>query len=387
MGGDGAFHKHGSRVVVMHLNAAGEPAPVLGVVTGIAEDETRGGELCAFVRQYRTHPTKMDELVFDWTSSGQVQVLVSGPMLRADMPFSVVSRAEYQQVAKPGHMVYVCDYALTDDKTVPGGTHIIPLDDAPKCWADKFCVDLSSLDEVLDLRPDLRVCRLFLTNFNDDFGFYSKVYHKTKGRYIMISLGNLPYTHQVLLKNIVALTMSPPGTDPAVAVEPFNAGCKWLQQGHVMDLGPELGSVFAIGGMGVGTTDCPQGNDDAGCKRQNARKGCRICTAPSESTGDCDTEFPRRLKKNMDDVRSAVSSAATQKERDAILSEFGLREDVSIYNTLAVDTHTHTHTHTYTHTQTHTHTHTHTHTRTHSLLVLGHAKGCYVGFDCAHAFG
>jgi hypothetical protein len=124
------------------------------------------------------------------------------------MPFSVVrSTASGSSGENTGH-TFICDDAMrmVDDVLVPGGVKIISLDDAPRCWADKFCVDLSSLDKVLDNRPDLRVCRLFLTNFNDDFGFYGKVYHKTKGRYI--SLGNLPYTQQVLLKNIIALTVS-----------------------------------------------------------------------------------------------------------------------------------------------------------------------------------
>jgi hypothetical protein len=119
-------------------------------------------------------------------------------------------------------------------------------------------------------------------------------------------------------------------------VEPFNAGCKWLQRGHVFDLGPTIGPVFVIGGMGLGTTDCPQGNDDAGCKRQNAATGCRICLAPSSANADCDKSFQRRLKRNMDNVRTSIAASSTQTERDALMAKYGLR-DTSIYASLSVD--------------------------------------------------
>lgn len=70
------------------------------------------------------------------------------------------------------------------------------------------------------------------------------------------------------------LTMSPPDTTSAVTVEPFNQGCKCLHKGGVIDFGPVLKSVYmymyVIGGMGLGQIYMPQGNDDAGCKLQNA---------------------------------------------------------------------------------------------------------------------
>jgi hypothetical protein len=107
--------------------------------------------------------------------------------------------------------------------------------------------------------------------------------------------------------------------------------------GKTMDLGPELGQVFVIGGMGVGTTDCPQGNDDAGCKRQNAKNGCRICLIASESIGDCSVCSTRRLKQHMEKSRAAAAAAATLSERNDILAAFGLREEESIYSALPVD--------------------------------------------------
>jgi hypothetical protein len=177
-GGDGVKHRLGSRVVYQYTDASGDPAPSLGLLCGIAEDEERDNELCAFIRRYHTHPTKSNELMLDWTSRGQVKV--RGVMLRGDMQFSVVS----SDVEGPaGGAVFVCDCALVDDgDPATGNTKIIPLADAPQCWSDKFTIDLSNLDAVLSTRPDLRVLRIFVTNFNDDFGFYSKVFHKTKGR-------------------------------------------------------------------------------------------------------------------------------------------------------------------------------------------------------------
>jgi hypothetical protein len=47
------------------INANEDPVASMGVLTGIAEDETRDCELCAFVRLYHPHPSKKDELILD----------------------------------------------------------------------------------------------------------------------------------------------------------------------------------------------------------------------------------------------------------------------------------------------------------------------------------
>jgi hypothetical protein len=104
-----------------------------------------------------------------------------------------------------------------------------------------------------------------------------------------------------------------------------------------MDLGPTLGHHFVIGGMGLGTTDSPQGNDDAGCKRPNARKGCRICLCPSQSLGTCGEHHPRRLKALMESIRAAAGTLPTQTAKTDHLNAYGLKECGSLYADLLVD--------------------------------------------------
>jgi hypothetical protein len=131
--------------------------------------------------------------------------------------------------------------------------------------------------------------------------------------------------------------MSPPGTASEVSAEPLIKGCELLKTGILLDCGPVLGDRFVIGGVGLGQNDCPQGNDDAGCKRQNAARGCRICLAPSSATGDCDASFQRRHTAMMEEVREHAATRTTQSEKNKVLTQYGLKETPSIYQSLPVD--------------------------------------------------
>ena len=104
--------------------------------------------------------------------------------------------------------------------------------------------------------------------------------------------------------------------------------------------GPELGSYFVMGGFGCGQTDCPQGNDDAGMRRQNAKFGCRCCMVPKSelsNVGDEETtEWPRRYKVPMDDIRQSTEDLGVG-AAEAKLKDHGLHPRGSIYKSLKVD--------------------------------------------------
>jgi hypothetical protein len=100
------------------------------------------------------------------------------------MAWSHISSDPHSQDDTCNHDVVelICDHAIIDAYVGCVET-IVPLGDhAPAFYTppDKFNVDVSTLDEAMRTRPNTPILRLFLTNFNDDFDFYSKVYRKTK---------------------------------------------------------------------------------------------------------------------------------------------------------------------------------------------------------------
>jgi hypothetical protein len=165
---------------------------------------------------------------------------------------------------------------------------------------------------------------MFFTMFTDDFGTYGKVMHKTNGKYV--SLGNLPYAMQCLLRNVLALTLAPPGTPPEVASEAFAQGLRDFSFPRVMDLGPKLGKVIVVGGLGVLFVDTPEGQDIIGNMRQNCGCGCRECLCPKDHTDDLEANFPLRTDFNMDQVRREAVSAPTKTASADLLKQAGLHE-------------------------------------------------------------
>jgi hypothetical protein len=53
-----------------------------------------------------------------------------------------------------------------------------------------------------------------------------------------------------------------------------------LQSGVVLDLGPEIGSVFVIGGVGAVISDFPEGNELSDSMGPGATRPCRACDKP-----------------------------------------------------------------------------------------------------------
>jgi hypothetical protein len=120
---------YNSRIVFQYVNADEDPVASRGVlimITGIAQDETRDCELCAFVRLYHPYLSKKDELILDWTSKRQIQD--RSAMLRA-----LTCRFPSFGLLHPAHRGRTLHDAMVDDVLVPGGVKIISLDDAPRC--------------------------------------------------------------------------------------------------------------------------------------------------------------------------------------------------------------------------------------------------------------
>ena len=245
-------------------------------------------------------------LRIDWTADGTITLHPSHLIPSVEYEPLVYSNTDFDAlpVALQNSPTTFCiDEALVDTTT---GPQAVPAAEAPQHFTHKHQIDLGALEELQASRPLLRVLRLFFTMFTDDFGTYNKVQHKTNGKYV--SLGNLPYAMQCLLKNVLALTLAPPGTPPEVASKAFAAGLQEFKTPRVMDLGPKLGEVIVLGGLGVLFVDTPEGQDIIGCKRQNCDFGCRQCMCPKTHTDDLEANFPIRTDFNMASVSSCFPS-------------------------------------------------------------------------------
>ena len=117
--------------------------------------------------------------------------------------------------------------------------------------------------------PVLPTLRLFILHYFDEFGTYNKVYHKCGGSYI--SLGNLPHSLQVKLHNLVPICIVPPNADKNDCHKIFLYQVNELENGVILDLGPILGKVWLVGGLGMTLSDMPEGNHAMGLKNQNVR--------------------------------------------------------------------------------------------------------------------
>ena len=331
IGRNGGSVMMGETVLFKHKNPSGAMALSAGILTQIFEDETTGKMQCGMRRFTEKDATYLQ---LDWTASGLV--VVDATALCDDVPVQVLDKETYSQLTEHERLaagIHCCKEALVD---VHGEPRVVPVEDAPQHFTQKHHIDMHALDTALEARPDLRVVRAFLTMFSDDFAAYSKVYHKTNGKYI--SLGNLPYAHQCLLRNVMAVTIAPPGTPPAVASAAFIAGCKKLAKPTVVDLGPVLGKKMLVGGLGCLLVDCPEGQDICGCKRQNAHYGCRVCLSHKTQIDDLAANPTLRTTVNMDKVRAAAEApGVSAKEKATILASAGLHERGFLFAELPVD--------------------------------------------------
>ena len=131
--------------------------------------------------------------------------------------------------------------------------------------------------------------KIFIDLYYDDFGTYRNVYHSLGGIYLQF--GNMPAHQRKLIKNHFVLGFVPFGGNFDEFILPFISEMKKLEQGKIMKLRDQ--DVWVIAGLGVVTSDLPQGNDMAGVKRHNANKGCRTCLVPHESLTNYDQDVPK----------------------------------------------------------------------------------------------
>jgi len=171
--------------------------------------------------------------------------------------------------------------------------------------------------------------RSFLICFRDAYPLYSRAFHSSLGHYV--TLGQLPAHLQDLLRNLFPTHCVPPNADLHEAFQSFFSDCKALEEGVYVDLGPEIGLVFLIGGVGLIRCDMPEGSDFCSTLRHTARRGCRHCHTTSQdfhkvlSTLEV-TKVTRTFQGARAMRRAAASENYSAAQTIIVLAKMGLRE-------------------------------------------------------------
>ena len=106
----------------------------------------------------------------------------------------------------------------------------------------------------------MKVYKLFLDIYYDDFGTYRNVYHSLGGVYLQF--GNMPAHQRKLIKNHFVLGFVPFGRSFDEFMQPFILEMKKFEQGKIMKVQGQ--DAWVTAGLDVVTADLPQGNDMAG---------------------------------------------------------------------------------------------------------------------------
>jgi hypothetical protein len=196
---------------------------------------------------------------------------------------------------------------------------VLPIDECPLLPVRAWALDPSSLRD----HPTLPTLRLFLVYYYDDFGTYSKVYHQSGGCYL--TLGNLPHWQQVKLHNIFPLFIKPPDASKEDVHEIFKQQVKELERGVVINLGPIIGDVYVVGGLGLCKTDMPEGQRLCGLKSQGADIHCRKCYKLKGLLNDFDQDAEDRTLHGDNEIRSREGvGGITGGQHERMMYESGL---------------------------------------------------------------
>ena len=185
--------------------------------------------------------------------------------------------------------------------------------------------------------PSMPVYKLFIDLYYDDFGTYRTVYHSLGGVYVQF--GNMPIHQRKLIKNHFVLGFVPFGGSFDEFLRPFISEMRVLEQGKVMKVNGQ--DAWVIAGLGVVTSDLPQGNDMVGTLRQNASKGCRTCTVSRESFTDYNQDIQALLRYHQitDNQFNEIINENIKSKKKHLCTAYGLRLQPSILDKLKRERH------------------------------------------------
>lgn len=184
---------------------------------------------------------------------------------------------------------------------------------------------------------NLRVLKIFIDIYYDNFGTYRNVYHSLGGVYIQV--GNMPYDMRQQLRNHFVLGFVPFGGYFEEFIRPFIRDIKRLEKGVLMNV--QGINCWVVAGLGCVTADLPQGNDLTGVKRHGAIKGCRTCLAAKENATDITLDIANisRYHHITNTQFEDIFTAPNQKERSDLAKEYGLHTILPILDQLQRERH------------------------------------------------
>ena len=144
------------------------------------------------------------------------------------------------------------------------------------------------------------------------------------------------------LRNHFIIGLVPFGTDIHDFIKPFLKEINQLEQGFMIVINNK--KYWLIGGLGIITTDLPQGNDIAGILRHNAKYGCRTCYAAKENLTDIsfdiilNSRYHQITNNQFKEIQKLNSNSARTKRS----TELGLRLYPGPLDPFLHDRHLHT---------------------------------------------
>ncbi|PKY19767.1 hypothetical protein RhiirB3_384336 [Rhizophagus irregularis] len=185
--------------------------------------------------------------------------------------------------------------------------------------------------------PSMKVYKLFLDLYFDDFGTYRNVYHSLGGIYLQF--GNMPAYMRKQIKNHFVLGFVPFGGTFNEFIKPFVVEMKKLEQGKIMKIQGE--DSWIIASLSVITADLPQGNDLTGVLRHGANKGCRTCTIKKELLTDYNQDIVAKSRYHhiTNEEITKISQESVISIKNQLGTKYGLRLLPSILDQLKREKH------------------------------------------------
>ncbi|KAJ5146644.1 uncharacterized protein N7515_001208 [Penicillium bovifimosum] len=162
--------------------------------------------------------------------------------------------------------------------------------------------------------------------FMDGFGLYRTMYRSIMGVYMIPSC--VPVAERAKRSNVLPITLGPHGSNFPEVVGSLTH-LRRLEEG--VDITWTDGRpIRLVAGCIAYIGDMPQQNDNAGCKRPHANRGCRTCLITEEVRDDFQFDietFGRYHFQVQDQRRTATSQPPTARAK--MFKELGLVKDPS----------------------------------------------------------
>ena len=149
----------------------------------------------------------------------------------------------------------------------------------------------------------------------------------------------MPTTFRKLLRNHFVLGFVPFGGNFNEFIQPFISKMKKHKQGKIMKVNGQ--DAWVIAGLGVVTSDLPQGNDLTGVLRHNAIRGCRTCMISQNLSTSLDQDVSQtsRYHHITDEQIEEISQETISSRQKQLCTKYGLRSQPCILDMLKRERH------------------------------------------------